>query len=318
MKKVLITGVSGQDGIFLTKKLLNEGNFKVYGVSRSPDSHIKEKLSSLNQDNYFNLDLFNINLCDKESVKKAITDIKPNIIFNLSGPSSVYNSFFDDGMSKNIMIEIFNNLMDACFSLENFPYFFQASSSEMYGLNNKNILCESDDFIPNSPYAEGKYNIHKKIIELNAIKGLNLKSGIMFNHESEFRTDDYLFMKIINFASRAKEKEVLQLGSLKYIRDWCFAGDVVDAIYDITLYGKDSVYCIGSGKGNSIQNLVSIIFNQFDLKYSDFVKENIDILRKNDPEVRISNPAKIYNEFGWRPTISFEELVIRCISRKIN
>ena len=318
MKKVLITGVSGQDGIFLTNKLLNKGNFKVYGVTRSPENHIKKKLSFLNQDKFFNLDLFNINLSDKDSVKNALTEINPNIIFNLSGPSSVYNSFLDDGLSKNKMIEIFSNLMDACFSLKNFPDFFQASSSEMFGLNNKSILCESDDFIPNSPYAEGKHTIHEKIIEINTDKGLNLKSGIMFNHESEFRTDDYLFMKIINFASRAKEEDVLQLGSLKYIRDWCFAGDVVDAIYDITLHGKENVYCIGSGKGNSIEDLVSIIFNQFDLKYSDFVKENIDILRENDPEVRISYPAKIYNELGWKPTISFEELVIRCISKKIN
>ena len=318
MKKVLITGISGQDGIFLTSKLLNKKKYRVFGVSRSSEEKFIEKLSTLNHENFDNLKLYNINQFDQQSVDSMFDEVKPNIIFNLSGPSSVYNSLNDNNLSKNNIIKIFDNLINSSFKLDHFPKFFQASSSEMYGLNNKEILSENDEFSPNSPYAEGKYHIHKKIIEMNKNKGLDIKSGIMFNHESEFRSDDYLFMKIINFALNAKKGQTLEVGSLKYIRDWSFASDIVDAMYDITLHGKSDIYCIGSGQGNTIEELASIIFEKCNLNYKEFIKENKDILRKNDPQTRICNPKKINDEFGWAPSISFEELVHRCINKKFN
>jgi len=318
MKNVLITGISGQDGIFLTSKLLNKGRFKIYGVSRSSEEKFIKKLSTLNHDNFENLKLSNINQFDQQSVDKMFDEIKPNIIFNLSGPSSVYNSFNDNDLSKKNIIKIFDNLLSSSFKLDHFPKFFQASSSEMFGLNDKEILSENDEFTPNSPYAEGKHHIHKKIIEINKNKGLDIKSGIMFNHESEFRSDDYLFMKIINFVLGAKKGQTLEVGSLKYIRDWSFARDIVDAMYNITLHGNSDIYCIGSGQGNTIEKLISIIFEKCNLNYKEFIKENKDILRKNDPQIRICNPEKINREFGWAPSISFEELVHRCINKKFN
>ena len=110
MKNVLITGISGQDGIFLTSKLLNKGRFKIYGVSRSSEEKFIKKLSTLNHDNFENLKLSNINQFDQQSVDKMFDEIKPNIIFNLSGPSSVYNSLNDNNLSKNNIIKIFDNL----------------------------------------------------------------------------------------------------------------------------------------------------------------------------------------------------------------
>ena len=317
MKNVLITGISGQDGIFLTSKLLNKGKYRIYGVARSSEEKFIKKLSTLNHKNFENLKLGNVDLCNQKLVGSMLDEIKPNIIFNLSGPSSVYNSFNDNNLSKNTMIKIFDNLISSSFKLDHFPKFFQASSSEMYGLNNKEMLSENDEFIPNSPYAEGKHHIHKKIIEINQNKGLDIKSGIMFNHESEFRTDDYLFMKIINFALNAEKGQILEIGSLKYIRDWSFAGDVVDAMYDITLHGNSEIYCIGSGIGNTIEELVSIIFEKYNLNYMEYIQENKHLLRKNDPHKRICNPKKINDEFGWVPSISFEELIYRCINKKI-
>ena len=317
MKNVLITGVSGQDGIFLTSKLLEENKFNIFGVTRSNHKYVFKKINSLQKNGLERIKLINTNLENSQDVNKLILDIKPDIVFNLTGPSSVYDSFKDNNLSKDLMIKIFDNISSACINLNNFPNFFQASSSEMYGTNKNKKLDENDYFMPNSPYAEGKYEIHKKIMNLNKEYGFNIKSGIMFNHESEFRTDDYLFMKIINFALNQKRpNKKLEIGSLEYIRDWSFAGDLTNAIFDITVYGKDSVYCIGSGEGNTIRDLLIIVFEYFNLDYKEFVLENKNLLRANDPVERISNPKKLVSELNWKPNLNFEELVIRCIEKK--
>ncbi len=319
MKNILITGISGQDGIFLTSKLLSSQKLNIYGVSRSSKNLCLKKINSINKLSTNNLNIINVDLNNKEAVLKFINDVNPNIIFNLSGPSSVYDSFTDNEISKNTIVNIFNNLVEASLTLKKFPKFFQASSSEMYGLNQNEILNEEDTFLPNSPYAEAKLTIHKLIKDNYTQKGIEIKSGIMFNHESEFRNENYLFMKIINYALNAKaSNKKLEIGSFEIVRDWSFAGDIADGILNLTLEGKDIDYCIGSGEGNSIKELVNIVFNYFNLDYQDYVQENPKILRKNDPIKRISDPSKLKKELNWSPKLNFEELVERCISRKFS
>ena len=152
--------------------MLNKGKYRIYGVARSSEEKFIKKLSSLNHKNFENLKLRNVDLCNQKLVGSMLDEVKPNIIFNLSGPSSVYNSFNDNNLSKNNMIKIFDNLISSSFKLDHFPKFFQASSSEMYGLNNKEMLSENDEFIPNSPYAEGNIIFTKKLLKLIKIKGL--------------------------------------------------------------------------------------------------------------------------------------------------
>jgi len=319
MENILITGISGQDGIFLTSKLLSSTKLNIYGVSRKSKSLFLKKLSSINNLPTKNVNIINVDLNNKETVFKFVNDINPKIIFNLSGPSSVYDSFTDNEMSKNAILNIFTNLVEASFNLKNFPKFFQASSSEMFGLNQNEILNEKNIFLPNSPYAEAKLTIHELIKELYTQKGFEIKSGIMFNHESEFRNNNYLFMKIINYAMNAKSlNKKLEVGSFELVRDWSFAGDIADGILKLTLEGKDVDYCIGSGEGNSIKKLVNIIFDHFNLDYLDYVQENPKILRKNDPIKRISDSSKLKKELSWSPKLNFEELVERCVFRKFD
>ena len=141
----------------------------------------------------------------------------------------------------------------------------------------------------------------------------------MFNHESEFRDDNYLFMKIINTAISIyrNEKKQLTLGSLEYIRDWSFAGDVADAIYLIAFSHIPEDFVIGSGTGNSIEELIQIIFEELDLDYKKHIKINEKLLRDGDPEVIISDPSKLKDMLGWNPKLNFRDLVKRCLNYKL-
>lgn len=320
MKKVLITGITGQDGLFLTKILL-QNNFIVYGTTRETDSKkFFLNLKRLGVENFDNITPLNLNILSFKEVDDLINSIRPDYIFNLSGPSSVYKSYKYPELTIKQITTIFENLTQSCVKLNFFPSFFQASSSEMFEEHKDSGLSEYSKFRPKSPYAEAKLINHQKVIDLNKKFSWNIKSGIMFNHESEFRDKDYLFMKVIQSAIEIKSgsKNKLEIGSLDWQRDWTFAGDVASAINLITSSGKDSVYVIGSGSPKKIQNLVEIVFGYFDLDWREYILLNNSLLRSGDPRVIYSNPTKLKNELGWFPKLSFEDLIIRCIEFQVD
>ena len=315
--KILITGISGQDGIFLTKLIKEEySNFNIVGTSRNLSSSQflkKLNINDLKENQVINL--VNLNLENKQEVSKFLTDFSPNIVFNLTGPSSVYESIKNSSI-ENKITKIFDNLIQGLLESKNLCNFFQASTSEMYGLNNKlEIYDETCKFIPNSPYASGKLSNHKKICSLRNEYNWNIYSGIMFNHESEYRKNEYLFMKVINTAYKIKNKKesTLKLGSLEYFRDWSYAKDIVEGIMLLTQEGTEFDYVLGSGVGTSIEQLVEIIFNLFDLDYKNYVEVDSTILRTNDPKVIISNPNKIYKELGWKTNHTLDNFIEKVV-----
>lgn len=315
MKKILITGISGQDGIFLTKYLLEKNSdINITGISRSnPEKSIYGKLKYLGHSNFDNINIYNLNLEDKKQVTNFIKDINPDVVYNLSGPSSVYKSFLNSD-NKESILNIFNNLTSAIIENKIFPRFFQASSSEMFGISNE-ILNENSTFNPNSPYAEAKLINHLKVKELSENYNWPIFSGIMFNHESEFRNKDYLIMKIIKSAREISinPNKRLTLGSLDYIRDWSYASDTVNAIYEITSRGSSYDYVIGSGVGKTIKEMVNHIFNYFNLDWTNFVDINQSLLRKGDPVKIISDPSKLKMELNWSTKINFNQMLDKCI-----
>ena len=315
--KILITGISGQDGIFLTKLIREEySNFHIVGTSRTLSSNqFLEKIGigELRENQVINT--INLNLENEHKVSEFIADFSPNMIFNLTGPSSV-NESIKNPFLENRITKIFDNLINGLLKSKNLCNFYQASTSEMYGLNNKlKIYDETSEFIPNSPYASGKLLNHRKVSSLRNEYNWNIYSGIMFNHESEYRKDEFLFMKIITTAYKIKKNREykLKLGSLEYCRDWSYAGDIVEGIMLLTKEGTDFDYVLGSGIGTSIQQLVEIIFNLFDLDYKNYVEVDDTILRANDPKVIISNPNKIYKEFGWKTNHTLENFVEKVV-----
>ena len=322
MKNILITGINGQDGIFLTSEILkNNPNHNIYGISRQKNKkNFFHKLDTISNANHEKIKLLNIDLNNLHETNKLIEDIRPDFIYNLSGPSSVYDSFINPDETKAQINNIFKNLTTPLIKLGLFSNFYQASSSEMFGLHTEKKLNEESTFNPNSPYAEAKLENHKKVVVLSQKYDWNIYSGIMFNHESQFREDRYLFMKIINGAIDIKSKKLnkLTVGSLDYVRDWSYAGDISKAIYAITNKGISNTYVIGSGKGNSIKTVIEIIFDNFDLNFDKYIDVDETLIRKGDPISIISNPEKINNELSWSNNISFEDLIQICIESKIN
>ena len=157
-------------------------------------------------------------------------------------------------------------------------------------------------------------------MKLTELYDWNIVSGIMFNHESEFRNKNYLTGKIINSAIEIKKgyKSKLEIGSLEYIRDWSFAGDIVEAMTLLLNNDARGSFVIGSGSGNSIEHMAQIVFDYFGLPLNDYIEINKSLLRQGDPIVKISNPLKILNKIGWKSKTNFEELLIRCIEKREN
>tara|TARA_B100002019_G_C21058877_1_gene493081 strand:- start:123 stop:701 length:579 start_codon:yes stop_codon:yes gene_type:complete len=181
-------------------------------------------------------------------------------------------------------------------------------------------LKENSLMEPRSPYAIAKYDLHKRIEKLKTEMNWNIKSGIMFNHESEFRNNNFLIMKIITTAlsiQRGKAKKLV-VGSIDYKRDWTHAYDIVDAISKIIYEEKPIDYVIGSGRSNSVLELIKIVFSFLSLKYEDFLIIDDSLLREGDPNEIVANPSLINKNLGWSPKINFENMVVRILNYKIN
>ena len=322
MKNILITGITGQDGTFLTKQLLESSeDIFIYGTSRNKNLNTFYKnLNYLNVSKFDRLKILNVELEDSNNVKNMISEVSPNMIFNFTGPSSVTKSLVNPNRTINQINNIFDNLINSLVEQKNFCRFFQSSTSEMFAVNEETNLNEKSAFKPNSPYASAKFECHEKVIELSSKYDWEIVSGIMFNHESEFRKKEFLIMKIITTALQIKHsnKNELEVGSLSYIRDWLHAEDTVNAIRIIMNKPKNNNYVIGSGIGHSIEDVVKFVFNYLNLEYLEHIKVNSSLLRKGDSERIVANPQQLKNDYGWKLKYSFEETLIRLIDYKMS
>lgn len=315
MGNILITGITGQDGTFLTKELISEKENLIVGITRNSNAQtFYNNLSSLGVDTYSNLQLVNIDLTQEIEVQNLFSKFKFDYVYNLSGPSSVYESLHNPSIGR-IIENIFDNLINGCKKNNLTPRFFQASSSEMFE-NNEGKLNENSKMMPRNPYSVAKMKNHQKVINLNEKLKWNIFSGILFNHESEFRSAEYLFPKIIRQTKEISEKKrnVLRIGSLEYERDWSFAGDIAIAIKEIALNGTKPTYVVGSGTGTSIRFLIDFVFDYFSLNPEKYIEIDQQILRPNDPMKIVSDPSLINRELNWKNTISIEKLIERCIN----
>lgn len=319
-EKILITGITGQDGLFLIREYLNQSDkYQIFGTSRNLTSEFSNRLKYLVPNLEEEIKILRVNLLDYQTVFNLINDIRPTKLINLSGPSSVYQSYNNPKETIEIINKIFDNLTEAFFKIIKNGVYFQALSSEMFLPNESKRLNENSKISPRSPYAIGKAQIYEKSIQLRNKNKVSIANGILFNHESEFRDNEYLFMKVINKAIEISKsrKGNLTVGSLNLVRDWTYAGDVASAIFKIVEDGNGEDYVVGSGIGHSIEQLIHQVFNYFDLDFKSYINVDRFLLRKGDPNKTISNPEKIYNELQWKATTNFSELVTKCIEYKI-
>jgi GDPmannose 4,6-dehydratase len=319
-EKILITGITGQDGLFLIRKYLDQPDkYQIFGTSRNVNSEFNKKLNYLLPNLKAEIKIMRIDLLDYHSVFNFVSSIQPTKLINLSGPSSVYQSYTQPKKTIDSINKIFDNLTDSFFKINSEGVYFQALSSEMFLPKENEKINENSKISPRSPYAIGKAQIFEKSISLREKLGVNICNGILFNHESEFRNNEYLFMKVINKAIDISKSGTgnLTVGSLNLIRDWTYAGDIASAIFKIVKESNAEDYVVGSGTGHSIEELIQQVFDYFNLDLNTFVNVDTSLLRSGDPVQIISNPEKIYKELQWNATTSFSELISKCIQYKI-
>ena len=313
MKKILITGISGQDGLYLSSKILStEPDTLICGITRTNNTkEISKNINFLNpQAKLENLKFINVDFNIYKNAFDIISNFKPDVLLNLAGPSSVNKSIGNKEYYTKYLVGNFENITKSVLSCKLDTKIFQASSSEMFHKSDK-ALNEHSHMKPRNPYSEAKFNIHNKIAVLRQEEGLNISSGIMFNHESIFRDSSFLIMKIISTALEIKNGlcQKLTVGSLDYKRDWSFAGDIMDGVLIITQQDTLSDYVLGSGKSTDVKKIISYIFSAMNLNWEEFIQIDSRLLRENDPISIFSDPSKIYNELGWKTTHNINEIL---------
>tara|TARA_Y100001958_G_C21125085_1_gene468051 strand:- start:54 stop:1022 length:969 start_codon:yes stop_codon:yes gene_type:complete len=313
-QNILITGISGQDGAFLANRFLSEDltKYNIYGTSRQKPSLALKKINSLGC-NVDNLKILQTDLTESTEVLNLISDINPTQVFNLSGPSSVYDSINNANYFETTINKIFDNLINACIHLHTLPVFFQACSSEMFSKENSMPLNEESIFDPRTPYAKAKFTTFEKINQLKEKYDWNIKSGIMFNHESELRDSNYLFMKIFNSAKliKSNKQDFLELGSIDIARDWSFAGDIANAMFLMNQSDYVNNFVIGSGKATTIKELISKVSSLYEINLEKYIVINPSLMRQGDPEIIVSDPSLIKQSLNWSPEYTFDALLER-------
>jgi GDPmannose 4,6-dehydratase len=312
----LILGVTGQDGQFLSNHLLRKGN-SVLGISRNSPNWKFNPLGLLRPD-HSALDVFNY-----KELYGVIDGFKPDEIYNLSGESSVAKSFSNSEATVESNTVGALNLLNSVVALkrERKIRIFQASSCEMFGFS-EDQLNEKSTFSPISPYGVSKLTTHKICQKYREQFELWIACGILFNHESELRTSQFVFQKVIKSLVAIKKgaEEYLKLGNIDVSRDWGYAPDYVDAIHRCLQFDHPTDFVIASGKLNSLEDLIKITCGYLLIRepIDSLVRIDLGLKRVVDINRSFGNPQKAQNLLGWKATTTFEEMVAKLVEYNLS
>ena len=312
MKKALVTGITGQDGHYLSKLLLDKG-YEVHGTIRRSStfntSRIDEFISSHKEDGRYNL--YYSDLADSSSLGNLINNINPDEIYNLAAQSHVAVSFknpmYTTSVGNNGTLAILENLRN----LNKNVKFYQASSSEMFGGEDEVLLNEESVFDPKSPYAASKvfsHNITKLYRESYGIFAVN---GILFNHESPHRGETFVTRKISRAVARISLgiQEKLTLGNLEASRDWGFAGDYVMGMWMMLQHETPEDWVLATGKTYKVKDFLEKAFSYVNLNWEDYVLTSEEYFRPNEVNYLLGDSTKAQKKLKWKPKVSFDDLV---------
>ncbi len=306
MPRALITGVTGQDGSYLAEFLLAKG-YEVYGVVRRTSHHSYERIEPFLD----SLRIVTADLLDQHSLTEVMRDVKPDEVYNLAAQSYVPTSFSQPVLTGEFTALGVTRILEAVRLAWPTAKFYQASSSEMFGKVQETPQTERTPFYPRSPYGVAKLYGHWIAVNYRESYGLHAVSGILFNHESPRRGIEFVTRKISDGVARIKlgRSKELRLGNLDAKRDWGFAGDYVDAMWRMLQQPEPRDYVIGSGKTHSVRELVELAFNHVGLDWREHVVIDQAHMRPAEVDLLIANPAKAMAELGWKPRVSFADLV---------
>lgn len=307
IKRALICGVSGQDGTYLSKLLLEKG-YKVYGGSRDAQSSNFENLKKLNI--IEDIELVSISVNDFRSVLQVIMKVKPDEIYNLAGQSSVALSFEQPVETlESISVGTLNLLEAIRFSGLDIKL-YNAGSSECFG-NATEAVDENTPFRPRSPYGVAKATAFWEVANYREAYNLFACTGILFNHESPLRKERFVTKKIIATACRiaAGSTEKLILGNINIYRDWGWAPEYVEAMWLMLQQDKPDDFVIATGATMSLKDFVITTFKHLNLSVENHVSFDDDLLRPTDIEKGFANPMKAKEILNWEAKIKTSELV---------
>jgi GDPmannose 4,6-dehydratase len=309
MKTALITGVTGQDGSYLSEFLLNKG-YKVVGLIRRTVASNSEKYknisSCLSNPNFI---LESGDITDSASLWRIVEKHKPDEIYNLAAQSHVGESYLSPISTAQIDAIGPLNFLEIIKSINPKIRFYQASTSEMFG-DLPGPQNEQTPFSPVSPYACAKVFAHNITATYRKSYGLYVCSGILFNHESPRRGENFVTRKITKAAARIKlgKQDVLELGNIDTFRDWGFAGDYVEAMWLMLQQDKAEDFVISTGETHTVREFVNLVFDYAGLDVNSQMRISQALFRPHDVPHLLGDSSKAKKELGWAPKIDLKAL----------
>tara|TARA_B100001287_G_C22665084_1_gene522434 strand:- start:909 stop:1943 length:1035 start_codon:yes stop_codon:yes gene_type:complete len=312
MSSAFITGITGQDGYYLSKFLL-EKNYIVHGTIRRSSNFNTQRIEPLlsKYSNTGKLNLYFSDLQDSTSLSSLIQSIEPDEIYNLAAQSHVAVSFKNPQYSTSTSTEGPTSLLEAVKNSKKKIKYYQASSSEMYGGQDEVLLDEQSEFNPKSPYAAGKLFAHNMTKLYRESYDLFTANGILFNHESPHRGETFVTRKITRAVGRIKNgiQTKLTLGNLDAKRDWGFAGDYVKAMWLILQHDTPDDWVIATGETHSVEEFAKKAFEYASLDWKEYVITDEKYFRPNEVNYLLGDSSKARKELGWEPEVSFDQMV---------
>jgi len=308
MKSALVTGVTGQDGAYLAKLLLDKG-YRVCGLIARRSSGTTWRLKYLEIED--RVELIEGDLADISSIIRAIGRARPDEIYNLAAQSFVGTSWEQPILTAQVTAVGVTNLLEAIRLTDPGIRFYQASTSEMFGLVQQPVQSETTPFYPRSPYGVAKLYGHWLTVNYRESFDMFACSGILFNHESPLRGIEFVTRKVTDAAARIKcgLQKKLHLGNMDAKRDWGFAGDYVEAMWLMLQQDKADDYVVATGKTATVREMCQIAFEHVGLHYEDHVVVDPKFYRPAEVDILLGNPEKAMKILGWEPRTSLEELI---------
>jgi len=309
-KRAFLTGITGQDGAYLSKLLLEKG-YEVAGlVRRSSTAEVNDTrlrwLSIVND-----VRLLDGDLTDLSSLIRIMRDVRPDEVYNLGAQSFVKSSWQQPLLTGDVTglgcVHVLEAMRLTCPEAR----FYQASSSEMYGLIQEPRQSEATPFYPRSPYAAAKLYAHWMTVNYRESFGTHASSGILFNHESPLRGIEFVTRKVTDGVARIKlgKASELRLGNIDAQRDWGHSRDYVRAMWLMLQQDKADDYVIATGRTVSVRDMCRIAFGHVGLDMDRYVVIDPDLFRPAEVDVLLGNPAKAKAKLGWEPEITLEQMI---------
>ncbi|MEM9151701.1 MAG: GDP-mannose 4,6-dehydratase [Cyanobacteria bacterium P01_F01_bin.3] len=310
-KTALITGITGQDGYYLSQLLLEQG-YRVVGLVPPARLGSVAKLDALAE----RVEIYPVDLTSADALMQTVYSLQPAEIYNLAAPSFVPASWQDPLGTLDLITGTATRLLKATRQLGLNTRFYQASSSEIFGDVQSAPQTAQTPFRPKNPYGAAKLHAHWTMVHHRERYGLFACSGILFNHESPRRPPRFVTRKISLAAAAIKlgKRDRLSIGNLEAKRDWGFAGDHVEAMWRMLQAETAQDYVIGTGVLHTVKDLVAAAFGCVDLDWEKYVETDPTLVREDEHFQLVANPAKAKANLEWEPQVSFEQLIETMVS----